>query len=342
VPKAYVEKVGDDGFMKAPIGAGPYKFVSYKPGIELVLEAFEPYWRKTPAVKELAMRAIPDEATRLAALKRGEVDIIYWITGELAEEVQRTPGLTLKRVHTAPFWLYFPDQWDPKSPWHDERVRRAASLAIDRQIIKRGTDPRPVQADRRHHPGLFRVLLAAAGPALRPGRGLAAARRSGPSDGSRCRRLLLRCRLCQSRRSGAQQPRSGRHPGEAPPDRARSLFQKLLRQDLQGPRPGGSAAFGNAATRLEAFVVKGGAYAYGSYPDIDELFRRQAAELDHQRRQGLLTQMQQLVHERTTYAPIWQLGAMFGVGPRVGESTFGLIAGYPWTSPYEDITLKAT
>src|SRR6266852_1399457 len=108
VPKAYVEKVGDDGFKKAPIGAGPYKFVSFKPGIELVLEAFEPYWRKSPTVKQLVMRAIPDEATRLAALKRGEVDIIYWITGELAEEVQRTPGLALKRVHTAPFWLYFP------------------------------------------------------------------------------------------------------------------------------------------------------------------------------------------------------------------------------------------
>ena len=48
VPKKYVEKVGDEGFKKAPIGAGPYKFVSFTPGVELVLEAFEQYWRKTP------------------------------------------------------------------------------------------------------------------------------------------------------------------------------------------------------------------------------------------------------------------------------------------------------
>ena len=41
VPQKYVEKVGDDGFKKAPIGAGPYKFVSFTPGIELVLEAFD-------------------------------------------------------------------------------------------------------------------------------------------------------------------------------------------------------------------------------------------------------------------------------------------------------------
>ena len=49
---------------KAPIGAGPYKFVSFKPGVELVVEAFEDYWRKTPSVKRLIFRVIPEEATR--------------------------------------------------------------------------------------------------------------------------------------------------------------------------------------------------------------------------------------------------------------------------------------
>src|SRR5437660_7231204 len=73
VPKKYVEKVGDEGFKKAPIGAGPYRFVSFTPGVELVVEAFEQYWRKTPNRKRLVLRSIPDEATRLASLKRGEV-----------------------------------------------------------------------------------------------------------------------------------------------------------------------------------------------------------------------------------------------------------------------------
>ena len=128
--------MGDEGFKKAPIGAGPYKFVSFTPGQELVLEAFDRYWRKTSSVKRLVFRVIPDEATRLAALKRGEVDIVYSIRGELAEELQRTKGLTLKPVVIqSPFWLYFADQWDPKSPWHDERVRRAASLALDLKTI---------------------------------------------------------------------------------------------------------------------------------------------------------------------------------------------------------------
>src|SRR5437867_7119554 len=96
VPKKYVEKVGDDGFKKAPIGAGPYRFVSFNPGVELVVEAYEQYWRKAPNVKRLVLKSIPDEATRLASLKRGEVDIAYAIRGALAEEIRRSPGLTLK------------------------------------------------------------------------------------------------------------------------------------------------------------------------------------------------------------------------------------------------------
>src|SRR6059036_3283282 len=136
VPKNYVEKVGDEGFKKAPIGAGPYRFVSFNPGVELVLEAVEGYWRKTPSVKQLVFKAIPDIATRLAMLKRGETDVAYAVTGELGEEVRRTPGLTLRPTpFVSTHWLVFADQWDSSSPWHDRRVRLAATYAVDRQTI---------------------------------------------------------------------------------------------------------------------------------------------------------------------------------------------------------------
>src|SRR6516164_6635164 len=136
VPKKYVEAVGDEGFKKAPVGAGPYKFVSFTPGVELVFEAVDQYWRKTPSVKRLVFKVIPEEATRLAALKHGEIDILYSIRGELALELRQTPGLTLKPVVIqSPFWLYFPEQWDAKSPWHDLRVRQAARLALDLKTI---------------------------------------------------------------------------------------------------------------------------------------------------------------------------------------------------------------
>jgi peptide/nickel transport system substrate-binding protein len=102
----------------------------------------------------------------------------------------------------------------------------------------------------------------------------------------------------------------------------------------------GSGAFGNAATRLSAFVVGGGTYAYGSYADIDELFKKQAVQLDPKQRRETLTKIQQLVHEKTVVAPIWQLAFINGVGSRVGESGFGLISDFAYTAPYEDLTLK--
>src|SRR5712692_7801993 len=137
VPKRYVERVGDEGFKRAPVGAGPYRFISFTPGLELVLEAHEGFWRKMPTVKRLVFRGVPDESTRLAMLKRGEVDIAYNVRGPLAEEVQRTPGLNLTRaLLAATFWVDFTKgQWDPRSPWHDRRVRMAVALAIDRHAI---------------------------------------------------------------------------------------------------------------------------------------------------------------------------------------------------------------
>jgi peptide/nickel transport system substrate-binding protein len=105
---------------------------------------------------------------------------------------------------------------------------------------------------------------------------------------------------------------------------------------------GSSGAFGNAATRLQEFVVKGGAYAYGSYPDIDALYPTQASEGDHAKREAVLHTMQQMLHEKAIFAPIWQLAFINGTGPRVGQSSFGSIPGFPYTAPYEELTLKTS
>src|SRR3984893_13739038 len=136
VPKKYVEKVGDDGFLKAPIGAGPYRVVSFSPGVELVMEAYEGYWRKVPAVKRLVFRSMADETTRAAALKAGDVDIVYLLSGPTATEVKRTSGLRLAAsMPPGVVFLDLPEQWDPKSPWHDRRVRLAASQGLDRNAL---------------------------------------------------------------------------------------------------------------------------------------------------------------------------------------------------------------
>jgi peptide/nickel transport system substrate-binding protein len=72
VPKKYMLRVGDDGFRKHPIGAGPYRFVSHAPGVEVVLEADPGYWRRVPNVKRLVMKSVPEGTTRVAMLKRAK------------------------------------------------------------------------------------------------------------------------------------------------------------------------------------------------------------------------------------------------------------------------------
>ena len=76
-------------------------------------------------------------------------------------------------------------------------------------------------------------------------------------------------------------PSCGRSSGRRS---SRDTRDKKYKNIIQGA----SGAFGNAATRLEEFVVKGGDYAYGSYPEIDELFPQQAVELDRTKRAAIL------------------------------------------------------
>ena len=342
VPKKYLEKVGDDGFKKAPIGAGPYKFVSFTPGVEVVFEAFEGYWRKTPSIKRIVMKSIPDEATRLAMLKRGEVDGIYWISGELAAELQRTPGLALKAVNTAPFWIYFPEQWDPKSPWHDVRVRRAASLAIDRKTMNEAiTFGYSKLTNNAFVPPHFEFYWQPPEPVYDVAEAKRLLAEAGHTDGIDAGPFYCDAAFPNIGEAVVNSMReAGIRASLRPIERAAFYKSYGDRKYDKGLVMSGSAAFGNAATRLEAFVVKGGAYAYGSYPDIDELFPKQAGELDHKKREAILHKMQQLVHEKVIAAPLWQLAGLAGVGPRVGEATIGSMPGYPWLSPYEDVTLK--
>src|SRR5262249_43231825 len=86
-------------------------------------------------------------------------------------------------------------------------------------------------------------------------------------------------------------------------------------------------------------VAAGGTYVYGSYKDIDGLFLEQATELDPKRREATLHRIQQLIHEKVMIAPIWLNAGLSGLGPSVEESGIGVIVGYAFSAPYEDVKL---
>ena len=134
VPAHYYEKVGQSGFLQKPIGAGPYRLVSQEPGVKLELEAFADYYRPVH-IKQFTMVSVPEAATRVAMLERGEADIAYFIPGELIDRVKNNPKLRLAPVVSGNWWLEFPGFQNPSNPFHDKRVRQAISLAVDRDAI---------------------------------------------------------------------------------------------------------------------------------------------------------------------------------------------------------------
>ena len=341
VPKKYLEQVGDEGFKKAPVGAGPYKFVSFTPGVELVCEAFEGYWRKPPSIKRLVFKVIPDEATRLAALQRGEVDIAYSIRGELADELLRTPGLTINpALSSAPFWLYFPDQWDTQSPWHDRRLRQAVSLSLDLKTINEALTLGHSRPTGSIFPLNFEFFWPPPAPVYDPVRARKLMAEAGHARGFDAGDYYCDVSYANIGEVALNNLREVGIRAKLRPLERAAFFKAYSEKKLKNIIQGASGAFGNCATRAEAFVVKGGAYAYGSYPDIDAMFAEQAVQMDRGKREATLHRLQQAVHDKAIYAPIFQLAFISGVGPRVAQSGFGLIRGFAYTAPYEDLTLK--
>jgi len=341
VPKAYVERVGEDGFKKAPVGAGPYRFVSSTPGIELVLEAVDGYWRKTPSVKRLVFKSVPDASTRLVMLKRGDTDVAYVLSGELAAEVRRTSGLTLRPTpFTSTHWVLFADQWDTSSPWHDRRVRLAATLAVDRQAINQAESLGFSKITGSIIPTSFDFYWQPPVHPFDPARAKQLLAEAGYPKGFEGGDFWCDTSVCGTAEAVLNYLQAAGIRTKLRPMERAAMLSAFREKKLKNLVFTISGISGNAATRIDAFAASSGPYAYGAYPDIDGLFREQASELDPKKREAIVHRIQQLIHDKVMFLPVWQLSTLIGYGPRVAEPGLGLIVDYPWSAPYEDVKLK--
>ncbi|HSX78626.1 MAG TPA: ABC transporter substrate-binding protein, partial [Candidatus Saccharimonadia bacterium] len=340
VPKKYMEQVGVDGFQKAPVGLGPYKFVSYTPGGDLVLEAYEGYWRKVPNIKRLIIKSVPEGTTRLAMLKTGEADIAFALEGQVAEAVQRDSNFTLVyTLHASSLWLEFPEQWDPKSVWADKRVRLAVNYALDRQAINEAAclgfcPPAGVIVPRVMEYALPAEPL--------------------PYNLQKAKQLLAEAGYPNGFDAGELTPippfftvgEAVLNSLQAIGIRARmrtverAAFLSAWREKkLRGVAVVAVGTSGNAATRAGEFICSQGAFAYGGYPDIDTMCQQQAVERDRGRREALLHRIQQLTIERVMFAPIIDFRALVGLGPRIAEHALDTIPLHAFPA-WEDVRLK--
>src|SRR4030095_5387841 len=213
------------------------------------------YWRKPPHVKRLVFKTIPDPSTRFAALRRGEIDVSYWMTGSLADELTRTPSLANNT-----YWVYFVEQWDPKSPWHDRRVRLAANYAIDRQAINQaetlGFSKMTYSIIPSHSEFFWQPPVI-------------------PYDRAKAKQLLTEAGYpngfdagdftCDAVHSGIAEPVAHDLQGAGIRVKLRALERAAynkgqVEKTFKNLVLSASAAFGNAPTRIEAFVAGGGAY----------------------------------------------------------------------------------
>ena len=314
VPKKYIEKVG---------------------------EAFEGYWRKTPSIKRLVMRSLPEESTRAAALKRGEVDGAYFFNGPIAEDIRRTPGLTLTGIRTnGLFFLVFPEQWTQGSPWADVRVRRAASLAIDREAINAAESL---------------GFSAPTGGVVPRHQEFALAIPPDPYDPKQAKALLAEAGYPHGFDAGdftPYPPYNGMGEAIASYFTAvgikvrvrimeRAAFLSAWRdKKLKNVFVGATGAAGNASTRIEPYATGKGVNSYGTFPEIESLFQRQLHEMDRKKREDMLFQIQRILAERVMFVPIWENGFIRAYGPRVEEPGLTLIPAFPYSGPLEDVRLK--
>jgi peptide/nickel transport system substrate-binding protein len=134
VPKAYMEKVGEDGFIKAPIGTGPYKLVDYELNSRIVLERNEAYWGPKPKMKNVTFQIIKDPSARVAAIQSGQVDLTLNVPVREAERFMKDANF---KAELDPIERVIIIQTRGDRAFADKNVRLAAHHAIDKAALSK-------------------------------------------------------------------------------------------------------------------------------------------------------------------------------------------------------------
>ncbi len=133
-PKA-IDELGDK-LGQNPAGTGPFKFKSWSPGAEIVLEKYEEYWGEKAKVNEVVFKVIPEDATRLSMVETGEAHLAEPVQVTEVERVEGSSNMTLHRSDALGIdYIGFNLK---KEPFNDVRVRQAINYAVDMDVILEG------------------------------------------------------------------------------------------------------------------------------------------------------------------------------------------------------------
>ncbi|MBI3515057.1 MAG: ABC transporter substrate-binding protein [Proteobacteria bacterium] len=141
-PKAYRERVGAEGYARAPVGAGPYRITKVETSAKVEFERFEDYWQGSPkgrpAIKRLVVRFVPDAATEMTELLSGSTDWIWNLSPDQMDGVNAMPTLQAVRKESMRVGYLSIDaagRSGAGNPLTNLKVRQAIWHAIDRETI---------------------------------------------------------------------------------------------------------------------------------------------------------------------------------------------------------------
>lgn len=128
-------------FARNPVGTGPFRFVSWESGVEIVLDRHDGWWGGTPALRRVVLRRMPDPGARAQALRAGQADVIDNVGLANVPDLERDASVQVVRqpgMHVAYLALH-----TQKPPFDDVRVRQAVALALDKaRILQAGWEGR--------------------------------------------------------------------------------------------------------------------------------------------------------------------------------------------------------
>ncbi|WP_238492595.1 ABC transporter substrate-binding protein [Desulfotruncus alcoholivorax] len=127
-----VEKYGKD-FTKNPVGTGPYKFVSWNPGVEVIVEANPDYWGEKAKIQKIVYKPIIEDQARLTELESGNVDFIVNIPPDDLARLKADGNYAI--VEQPGMHVWYTAMNCQKPPFNNVKVRQAVNYAINKESI---------------------------------------------------------------------------------------------------------------------------------------------------------------------------------------------------------------
>jgi peptide/nickel transport system substrate-binding protein len=322
MPPGYVKDKGLQHFAQNPVGTGPYRFVRWTRGQEIVLDANPEYWKGPASIKTVVFKIIPDYSTRVAALMSGAIDLLGHVTPEDAKTLETAKTVKLQSTPILRFqWTYLSDAMTKGSPLADKRVRQAVNHAVNTPgIIKDilGGYGTPTVALNPLHFGY--------NPDVKPypydpAKARALLKAAGHPDGFEMTIHFATVNMMK----GDEMYQAVQSDLAAVGIKAKLQkwsgvgYMDMVKSGRAKPAYGlnwGSTGLFDGDAVLFPFFRSGQFYTFWSTPEVDALIDQQRVEMDPAKRKAMMFKIQEIVREEAPWLFQYAFHALYANSPK--------------------------